>query len=155
MDTQLFLGWSVLHILWVLFCFMLFHSQKPCSHALTHGIEDTDALDVVRYYYLFGSSNVRIQHNQWRYLLGSLREPQKDHCRKRICRKRYIGERTLWIPLSHHICLMYKQPGTHLTGGHWKVPPFYTTMKRGRLGQGKWEGYDWSLSKGRLVGKLG
>ena len=42
-----------------------------------HGIKDNNALDVVRYYYLFGSSNVRIQHNQQRYLLGSLREPQR------------------------------------------------------------------------------
>ena len=29
-----------------------------------HRIEDTDALDVVKDYYLFGSSNVQIQHNQ-------------------------------------------------------------------------------------------
>ena len=29
-----------------------------------HGIEDTNALDIVRDYYLFGSSNVQIHHSQ-------------------------------------------------------------------------------------------
>ena len=45
----------------------------------------------------------------------------------------------LWIPLSHHICLTYKQPGAHLVGWHWKVSSFYTNRKRGGLGHKEWK----------------
>ena len=34
------------------------------AHALAHKIEDTKALDVVKYYYISGSLNVQIQYNQ-------------------------------------------------------------------------------------------
>ena len=58
----------------ILFLTFSICGNLACTHWV-HGIEDTNALDVVRYYYLFGSSNVRIQHNQQRYSHGSLREP--------------------------------------------------------------------------------
>ena len=42
-----------------------------------HGIEDTKSLGAVWDNYLFGSSNVQIQHNQQRYLHRFVREPEK------------------------------------------------------------------------------
>ena len=61
----------------------------------------------------------------------------------------------LWIPLSCHICLTYKKL-THISvDGTSKVPPFYTTIKRGRLGYEKWKGHDWSLSKDKTSEKVG
>ena len=60
----------------------------------------------------------------------------------------------LWIPQSHHICLTYKQPGTHLVGWHQKVPP-YTTTKSDGSGHEKQKGNDWSLSKDKASGKVG
>ena len=46
--------------------FVLFLAFTSCGNPmhLAYRIEGTNALDVVGYYYLFGSLNVRVQYNQ-------------------------------------------------------------------------------------------
>ena len=106
---------------WVAFCFSLFPFAETSLLHLGHRIEHTDALDVVRDYYLFGSLKVWIQHSQWG-------QRALSHV---PTGKRTSGKRTLWILLSHYICLTCKQPGVHPIRWHQKVSPFYTTTKRG------------------------
>ena len=50
-------------LLQVLYCFVLSLFTETLLIHWVHGIEDTNALDVVRDYYLFCSLNLQIQHN--------------------------------------------------------------------------------------------
>ena len=59
------------------------HRKTSLMH-WAHRIEDTNSSDVVRYGYLFKSMAVRIQYNQGKYSRGSLREPQKRLCGKKM-----------------------------------------------------------------------
>ena len=62
-------------------------------------------------------------------------------------------KRTLWTLPNSHIYISRK-PDTHLLKWHLRVPPCYTTMKRGRSINKKQMGSDWLFEKIGLVGKV-
>ena len=61
-------------MLWVLFPFYM---GTYLMHWV-HRIEDTDALDIVGYYYLFNSPKVRTQYNKGQYQCGYEKENTED-----------------------------------------------------------------------------